>query len=122
MKAGGDTLDAAVAGVNIQELDPEDASVGYGGLPNEEGDVELDACVMHGPARRCGAVAAMRGIKTPSKIAKLIMERSDHVMLVGEGATRFADAYIHPSRLKAVEFLCAAPVSTDSRRRRNPAQ
>lgn len=93
MQAGGDTLDAAVAGVNIQELDPEDTSVGYGGLPNEEGVVELDACVMHGPTRRCGAAAAMRGIKTPSKIAKLVMERSDHVMLVGEGATRFAEAH-----------------------------
>ncbi len=93
MKAGGDTLDAAIAGVNIQELDPEDTSVGYGGLPNEEGDVELDSCVMHGPTRRCGAVASIRGIKTPSKIAKLVMERSDHVMLVGEGATRFAEAH-----------------------------
>ena len=93
MKAGGDTLDAAIAGVNIQELDPEDTSVGYGGLPNEEGDVELDSCVMHGPTRRCGAVASIRGIKTPSKIAKLVMERSDHVMLVGEGAARFAEAH-----------------------------
>jgi N4-(beta-N-acetylglucosaminyl)-L-asparaginase len=93
MKAGDDTLDAAIAGVNLQELDPEDSSVGYGGLPNEEGDVELDSCVMHGPSRRCGSVASIRGIKTPSKIAKLVMERSDHIMLVGEGATRFAEAH-----------------------------
>jgi len=93
MKEGADTLDAAIAGVNLQELDPEDSSVGYGGLPNEEGDVELDSCVMHGPSRRCGSVASIRGIKTPSKIAKLVMERSDHIMLVGEGATRFAEAH-----------------------------
>ena len=79
-QGGGDEggrgyADAAVAGVNIQDIDPEDASAGYGGLLNEEGDMELDACVMHGPARRCGAAAAMRGIKTPSKIAKLVMAR-----------------------------------------------
>lgn len=93
LKAGGDTLDAAVAGVNIQELDPEDSSVGYGGLPNEDGVVELDSCVMHGPTRRAGAVASIRGIKTPSKIAQLVLERTDHVMLVGEGALRFAKAH-----------------------------
>jgi N4-(beta-N-acetylglucosaminyl)-L-asparaginase len=93
MRAGGDTLDAAVAGVNIQELDPEDSSVGYGGLPNEDGVVELDACVMHGPTRRAGSVASIRGIKTPSKVAQLVMERSDHIMLVGEGALRFAKAH-----------------------------
>jgi N4-(beta-N-acetylglucosaminyl)-L-asparaginase len=93
LHAGGDTLDAAIAGVNIQELDPEDSSVGYGGLPNEEGVVELDACVMHGPTRRAGSVASLRGIKTPSKIAKLVMERTDHIMLVGEGALRFAVAH-----------------------------
>lgn len=90
IKAGADTLDAVVAGVNIVELDAKDHSVGYGGLPNEEGIVELDACVMHGPTRRCGAVAAIRGIKTPSKIAKLVMEQTDHVMLVGDGALKFA--------------------------------
>jgi len=93
LKKGGDTLDAVVAGVNINEEDPEDDSVGYGGLPNEEGVVELDACVMHGPTRRAGSVASLRGIKTPSKIAKLIMEETDHVMLAGEGALRFAKAY-----------------------------
>ena len=93
IRAGGDTLDAVVAGVNIVEEDPEDTSVGYGGLPNEEGVVELDACVMHGPSRRAGSVGALRGIKTPSKIAKLVMERSDHIMIVGEGALRFAKAH-----------------------------
>jgi N4-(beta-N-acetylglucosaminyl)-L-asparaginase len=92
LKAGGDTLDAVVAGVNINELDPEDTSVGYGGLPNEEGVVELDACVMHGPTRRCGSVASLRGIKTPSNVAKLAMEQTDHIMLAGEGALRFAKA------------------------------
>ena len=93
LKGGADTLDAVVAGVNIVELDPEDTSVGYGGLPNEDGVVELDASVMHGPTRRCGAVAAIQGVKTPSKIAKLVMEHTTHVMLVGEGATRFAEAF-----------------------------
>ena len=90
MRRGGDTLDAVIASVNIVELDPNDNSVGYGGLPNEEGVVELDACVMHGPTRRGGAVAAIRGIKTPSKVAQLVMEDTDHMMLVGDGALRFA--------------------------------
>src|SRR5512132_1213904 len=78
LKSGADTLDAVIAGVNIIEEDPEDDSVGYGGLPNEEGIVELDACVMHGPTRRCGSVASLRNIKTPSKIARLVMEQTDH--------------------------------------------
>lgn len=93
LKGGADTLDAVIAGVNIVELDPNVTSVGYGGLPNEDGVVELDASVMHGPTKRCGAVAALQGIKTPSKIAKLVMEHTSHVMLVGEGALRFAQAY-----------------------------
>jgi N4-(beta-N-acetylglucosaminyl)-L-asparaginase len=78
--------------VNIVELDPEDNSVGYGGLPNEEGVVELDASLMHGPSRRAGSVASIRNIKTPSIVAKMVMEQTDHVMLVGEGALRFAKA------------------------------
>jgi len=90
IRAGGDTLDAVVAGVNIVENDPHDSSVGYGGLPNEEGDVELDASVMHGPSRRAGAVASLRYIKNPSQVAKLVLERTDHILLVGEGALRFA--------------------------------
>ena len=93
LRAGDDTLDAVVAGVNLPELDPEDAGVGYGGLPNEAGVVELDACVMHGPSRRAGSVASLRGIKTPSNVAQLVMERTDHIMLVGEGALRFAKAH-----------------------------
>jgi N4-(beta-N-acetylglucosaminyl)-L-asparaginase len=93
IKAGSDPLDAVVAGVNIIEEDPEDMSVGYGGLPNEDGVVELDASVMHGPTHDTGAVGALRNIKNPSKVAKLVMERSDHAFLVGEGALRFAKAH-----------------------------
>lgn len=90
IRGGSDVLDAVIAGVNINEDDPEDSSVGYGGLPNEDGVVELDASVMHGPTRRAGAVAALRNIKNPSKVAKMVMDRTDHLLLVGEGALRFA--------------------------------
>jgi N4-(beta-N-acetylglucosaminyl)-L-asparaginase len=93
MKAGGDTLDAVIAGVNIVELDPKDNSVGYGGLPNELGVVELDASVMHGPTRRAGAVASLRGVRTPSKVAKVVLERTDHILIVGQGARDFATAH-----------------------------
>ncbi|HXG00665.1 MAG TPA: N(4)-(beta-N-acetylglucosaminyl)-L-asparaginase [Bacteroidota bacterium] len=93
IREGADALDAVIAGVNIVEDDPNDTSVGYGGLPNEEGVVELDAAVMHGPTHRAGAVAALRNIKNPSKVARLVMERTDHVLLVGEGALRFARAH-----------------------------
>jgi N4-(beta-N-acetylglucosaminyl)-L-asparaginase len=93
IRAGADTLDAVIAGVNLVEDDPEDDSVGYGGLPNEDGVVELDSCVMHGPTCRCGAVAALRNIKNPSKVAKVVMERTDHILIVGEGALRFARAH-----------------------------
>ncbi len=92
IRSGGDTLDAVIAGVNIVELDPRDTSVGYGGLPNEDGVVELDASCIHGPSRRCGAVGALRNIKTPSRVAQKVMTETDHVMLVGEGALRFARA------------------------------
>src|SRR5271170_5928103 len=90
LKKGGDTLDAVLAVVTRVEDDPNDDSVGYGGLPNEEGDVELDACVMHGPTRRAGSVASIRRIKNPSLVARVVMERTNHVMIVGEGARRFA--------------------------------
>jgi N4-(beta-N-acetylglucosaminyl)-L-asparaginase len=93
MLSGSDTLDAAVEGVKIQELDPRDQSVGYGGLPNEEGVVQLDASCMHGPSRRAGAVAALEGIKTPSEVAKLVLKYTNHILLVGEGAKRFALSY-----------------------------
>src|SRR6266404_3334151 len=87
---GADVLDAVVAGVNIVELDPEDHSVGYGGLPNAEGVVQLDASVMHGPLKRAGAVACIEGVRTPSLVAKKVMEETDHHLLVGKGAQRFA--------------------------------
>ncbi|MGA2148107.1 MAG: N(4)-(beta-N-acetylglucosaminyl)-L-asparaginase [Bryobacteraceae bacterium] len=90
--SGGDTLDAAIAGVNIVELDPRDHSVGYGGLPNEDGVVELDASVVHGPSRRMGAVGALQNIKTPSNVAQRVMQDTDHMMLVGAGALKFAKA------------------------------
>ena len=93
MQKGTDTLDAAVEGVKIQELDPEDDSVGYGGLPNEEGVVQLDASCVHGPTRRAGAVAALEGIKTPSEVARLVLKYTDHILLVGEGAKKFALSY-----------------------------
>ncbi len=93
ISGGSDALDAVIAGVNIVEDDPNDNSVGYGGLPNEEGVVELDAAVMHGPSYRAGAVASLRNIKNPSQVARVVMERSDHVLLVGEGALRFAKAH-----------------------------
>jgi len=90
MMEGGSPLDAVIAGVNIVEDDPEDTTVGYGGLPNEEGEVELDAAVMDGKTARAGSVAALKYIKNPSKVAKLILEYTDHIMLVGEGALKFA--------------------------------
>jgi N4-(beta-N-acetylglucosaminyl)-L-asparaginase len=90
---GSDALDAVIAGVNIVEDDPNDNTVGYGGLPNEDGIVELDSCVMHGPTARGAGVAALRNIKNPSKVARLVMERTDHVLIVGDGALRFAKAH-----------------------------
>ncbi len=90
IQQGNDALDAVISGVNIVEDDPNDMSVGYGGLPNEDGIVELDSSVMHGPTHRAGAVASLRNIKNPSNVAKMVMERTDHVLLVGEGALKFA--------------------------------
>jgi N4-(beta-N-acetylglucosaminyl)-L-asparaginase len=90
LRDGADTLDAVIAGVNILEEDPNDMSVGYGGLPNENGVVQLDSSVMHGPTHGAGSVAALENIINPSKVAKMVMERTDHVLLVGEGALRFA--------------------------------
>jgi N4-(beta-N-acetylglucosaminyl)-L-asparaginase len=92
LKSGGDTLDAVVAAVTVVEDDPNDDSVGYGGLPNEEGVVELDASVMHGPTQRCGSVASVQKIKNVSRLAKTVMARTNHVMIVGDGARRFAIA------------------------------
>ena len=87
---GGDVLDAVIAGVNIVELDPEDTSVGYGGLPNAEGIVQLDACCMHGPRRRAGGVACLEGVRTPSLVAQKVMDLTDHHLIVGRDAQRFA--------------------------------
>lgn len=87
---GTDTLDAIIAGVNTQELDPEDQSVGLGGLPNADGVVQLDASCMHGPTKRAGSVAAIEGIATPSNVAKAVMEYTEHIMLAGQDAKRFA--------------------------------
>jgi N4-(beta-N-acetylglucosaminyl)-L-asparaginase len=92
LKSGGDTLDAALRVVKGPEDDPNDDSVGLGGLPNEEGVVELDACCMHGPTRRAGSVGGVRNIKNVSLVSKAVMEHTGHVMLVGEGAERFAVA------------------------------
>jgi N4-(beta-N-acetylglucosaminyl)-L-asparaginase len=96
LKNGGDTLDAALKVVRGPEDDPNDTSVGLGGLPNEEGVVELDACCMHGPTRRAGAVGGVRNIRNVSQVAKAVMEQTGHVMLVGEGAERFAVAVGFP--------------------------
>jgi N4-(beta-N-acetylglucosaminyl)-L-asparaginase len=87
---GGSTLDAVVRGVNLVESDPEDMSVGYGGLPNFDGVVQLDSAVMHGPTGRSGAVGALEGIMYPSSVARLVLERTDHCLLVGAGAQQFA--------------------------------
>ncbi|HVN46151.1 MAG TPA: isoaspartyl peptidase/L-asparaginase [Steroidobacteraceae bacterium] len=92
LRSNGDTLDAAIAVVRGPEDDPTDDSVGLGGLPNEEGTVELDASCMHGPTRRAGAVGAVHNIKNVSMLAREVMLHSGHVMLVGEGAERFAVA------------------------------
>jgi N4-(beta-N-acetylglucosaminyl)-L-asparaginase len=89
-RQNADTLDAIIAGVNIEELDPDDQAVGLGGLPNEDGVVQLDASCMHGPTKRAGAVAALEDIATPSLVAKAVMDYTDHIMLVGPGAKRFA--------------------------------
>src|SRR3954453_12348691 len=89
-KDGADVLDALIAGVNIVELDPLDDSVGYGGLPNADGVVQLDSCCMHGPKRRAGGVACIEGVRTPSLVAKAVMEQTDHHLIVGKGAQDFA--------------------------------
>lgn len=91
--AGEDVLDGVVAGVNLVEADPRDMSVGYGGLPNERGVVQLDAACMHGPSHQAGAVACLENIKYPSQVAKLVLWRTDHVLLVGNGALDFARAH-----------------------------
>jgi N4-(beta-N-acetylglucosaminyl)-L-asparaginase len=87
---GEDVLDAVIAGVNIVELDPLDDSVGYGGLPNAEGIVQLDSSCMHGPKKRAGAVGALEGVRTPSLVARAVSEYTDHHLIVGKGGQDFA--------------------------------
>jgi N4-(beta-N-acetylglucosaminyl)-L-asparaginase len=89
-QGGADVLDALIAGVNIVELDPLDDSVGYGGLPNADGVVQLDSCCMHGPKKRAGGVACLEGVRTPSLVAKAVMEQTDHHLIAGKGAQDFA--------------------------------
>jgi N4-(beta-N-acetylglucosaminyl)-L-asparaginase len=93
LKAGGSAVDAVEKAANIIEVDPEDTSVGYGGLPNERGVVQLDSSFMDGKTYSAGAVACLENIKTPSSVAKLVMQRTDHVLLVGAGALEFARAW-----------------------------
>ena len=90
MTGGSDVLDALIAGVNLVELDPEEDSVGYGGLPNADGVVQLDSCCMHGPKKQAGGVAALEGVRTPSLVARAVMAQTDHHLLVGQGAQSFA--------------------------------
>ena len=106
---GDDVLDAVIAGVNLCELDPEDTSVGYGGLPNADGIVQLDACCMHGPLKRAGGVAALEGVRTPSLVARAVMDTTDHHLLVGKGAHDFA---------RSMGFTIEADLNTETSRAR----
>jgi N4-(beta-N-acetylglucosaminyl)-L-asparaginase len=108
MMRGDDVLDALVAGVNLVELDPNDSSVGYGGTPNADGVVQLDSCVMHGPKKRAGGVAALEGVRTPSKVARAVMDLTDHHLLVGAGAQQFA---------RQIGFTIEADLNTEGSRK-----
>jgi N4-(beta-N-acetylglucosaminyl)-L-asparaginase len=108
MTQGGDVLDALIAGVNITELDPEEDSVGYGGLPNADGVVQLDSCCMHGPKKRAGGVAGLEGVRTPSKVAQAVMDQTDHHLLVGAGAQQFA---------RSLGFTIEADLNTEHSRK-----
>ena len=90
MTEGEDVLESLIAGVNLNELDPEDGGVGFGGSPNADGIVQLDSCCMHGPKRRAGGVAGIEGVKTPSLVAHAVMQHTDHHLLVGQDAQDFA--------------------------------
>ncbi len=104
---GEDVLDSLIAGVNIVELDPTEMYVGYGGLPNAEGVVQLDSCCMHGPLKRAGGVACLEGVRTPSKVAKAVLDHTDHHLLVGAGAQAFA---------RQMGFTIEADLNTDKSR------
>lgn len=105
--SGTDVLEALVSGVNIVERDPLDDSVGYGGLPNADGIVQLDACCMHGPLKRAGGVACLEGIRTPSRVAQAVMQMTDHHLLVGRDAQTFA---------RQMGFAIEADLNTDHSR------
>jgi N4-(beta-N-acetylglucosaminyl)-L-asparaginase len=105
---GDDVLDALIAGVNIPELDPLETGIGYGSLPNADGVVQLDASCMHGPKKRAGAVAAIEGVRTPSLVAKAVMDYTDHHLLAGKGAQEFA---------RAMGFTIEADLNTETSRR-----
>ena len=90
LSGGGIALDAVETSTNIVEKDPEDWSVGYGGLPNSEGVVQLDSCIMDGKTYNAGAVACLENIMHPCSVARIVMEKTDHVLLVGQGALKFA--------------------------------
>ncbi len=109
MTGGRDVLEALIAGVNIVELDPLDDSVGYGGLPNADGVVQLDSCCMHGPRKRAGGVACLEGVRTPSRVAHLIMEQTDHHLLVGKDAQTFA---------RQMGFAIEADLNTENSRKK----
>jgi len=104
---GEDVLDSLIAGVNIVELDPDEMYVGYGGLPNAEGVVQLDSCCMHGPRKRAGGVACLEGVRTPSRVAKAVLDDTDHHLLVGAGAQSFA---------RQMGFTIEADLNTDKSR------
>ncbi len=106
--AGDDVLDALIGGVNIPELDPTENGIGYGALPNADGVVQLDACLMHGPKRRAGGVACLEGVRTPSLVAKAVMDYTDHHLLVGDGAQAFA---------RTMGFTIEDDLNTDDSRR-----
>ncbi len=105
---GKDVLDALVAGVNIPELDPLETGIGYGALPNADGVVQLDASCMHGPKKRAGAVACIEGVRTPSLVAKAVMDHTDHHLLSGAGAQQFA---------RAMGFTIEDDLNTETSRR-----
>ena len=90
LRQGGSALDAVELACRITEADPEDHSVGYGGIPNAAGEVELDASIMDGRTLQTGAVAAVMGYGHPITLARRVMEQLPHVLLVGRGAERFA--------------------------------
>ncbi len=105
---GDDVLDSLIAGVNIPELDPLETGIGYGALPNADGVVQLDASCMHGPKKRAGAVAAIEGVRTPSLVARAVMDYTDHHLLAGKGALEFA---------RAMGFNIEADLHTETSRR-----